>query len=89
MMLPEKKGKKSPAVEIQCDPNMNIVKSESQTDPNFSNTVVVEKNHSNFKKLAKAAIKLEISNLVTAALATAVLIDYGAVKESNKSQVIT
>ena len=39
--------------------------------------------------LAKAAIRFEISDAATAALAIAVLLDYGIVKKFNKSQIIT
>ena len=59
-------------------------KKESKTNPDFYLTM--GKNHINLTNTAKAAIRFETNNVVTAALATAVLIDYGTVK---KSQVIT
>ena len=39
--------------------------------------------------MAKAAIRYEVSDAAAAALATAVLIDYGIVSKSKKSQIVT
>ncbi|XP_065661555.1 uncharacterized protein LOC136084744 isoform X1 [Hydra vulgaris] len=84
---------KLPAAEIQCDSNLDTElfdnNNKFESDPDFSIIVPVEKNYTHLTNLAKAAIRFEISDAATAALATAVLIDYGIVKKFNKSQIIT
>ena len=84
---------KVPAAEIQCDSNLDTElfdnNNKFESDPDFSITVPVEKNYTHFTNLAKAAIRFKISDAATAALATAVIIDYGIVKKFNKSQTIT
>nr|XP_047123004.1 uncharacterized protein LOC124806288 [Hydra vulgaris] len=86
------KSANSLAPEIQCDHYMDCDldnKNDSETDPDYSITAPAERNQTYLTNLAKAAIRYEISDVATAALATAVLIDYGIVKKSNKAQIIT
>ena len=76
---------------LESDGNFSAGSSSLDTaeSEEFEEQIISERNYTDLSNLAKAAIRYEVSDAAAAAIATAVLIDYGIVTESKKSQIVT
>ena len=76
---------------LESDGNFSAGSSSLDTaeSEEFEEQIISERNYTDLSNLAKAAIRYKVSDAAAAAIATAVLIDYGIVTESKKSQIVT
>ena len=60
-----------------------------EKDHEFFAKMLCEKNYTDLTKVAKAAIRFEVSDAAAPAIATATLIDYQIITQNDRSQIIT